>query len=248
MSLQFDQLSAFSVVHAGLLWEKFRNKFPLVEYKGTLAPTFETFGSNRPGTPQIRLQFAEAPDLPRLWFIDETSSQLVQFQQDRFIHNWRKVGNGANYPRYEAIRAKFVDELAALQTFLSEQGLGEIMPNQCELTYVSMLRIPAGIAPLKFLVPGENPHVGEFEDAAAMLRYRLNNEEGKPVGRITIQASPGVDPNGENVTQLTITGRGPPAEKSIPASMAFLDSTRCRRSHVCRHHYRRNAQLRDRKV
>jgi uncharacterized protein (TIGR04255 family) len=226
ISLQFAQLSTFSVVHAGLLWDKFKGRFPRVEYKGRLQPAFETFGLMKPSTPKLQLQLAEVPDLPRLWFVDSASSELVQFQPDRFIHNWRKVGEGSAYPRYEAIRASFLDELQTLQSFVSQHELGEITPNQCEVTYVNTLRVPQQERPFKFFQPIDVPQVGEFEDAGVTLRYRLNDSDGKPIGRITVQAVPGIDPNGENVTQLSITGRGPPSKPSIAAAMEFFDQAR----------------------
>lgn len=226
ISLQFAQLSTFGVVHAGLLWERFRSRFPRVEYKGQLQPTFETFGLSRPNAPRLRLEIAEVPDLPRLWFVDATSSELVQFQPDRFIHNWRKIGAGSSYPRYETIRASFLEELQTLQAFVLQHQLGEITPNQCEVTYVNTLRIPPGERSFIFFQPADNPHVGELEDVGMTLRYRLNDDSGKPIGRITVQAAPGIDPNGESVTQLSITGRGPPSNPSVAAAMEFFDRAR----------------------
>ena len=50
--------------------------------------------------------------------------------------NWRKVGEGDQYPRYERIRESFEEDFSTFAAFLRRQDLGELKLNQCEVTYV----------------------------------------------------------------------------------------------------------------
>jgi hypothetical protein len=52
--------------------------------------------------------------MPRFWFVNEVGTELLQFQLDRFVHNWRKTGEGIEYPRYERIRKKAPRDLHRL--------------------------------------------------------------------------------------------------------------------------------------
>jgi uncharacterized protein (TIGR04255 family) len=227
VSVQFAKLADFGIVHAGLLWEQFRSEFPIVEYRQPLLPVFETFGLDQPLTPpRIELQIAESMELPRLWFLDRENAELIQFQTDRFIHNWRKADTQRPYPRYEAIRERFLSELQALEAYLAQNALGKITPNQCEITYVNVFRVPNGVSALRHLNQIDVPAVGDFEDAALMGRYRFHDDDGHPIGRVLFQASPGFDASGERVIQLNITGRGPPNSTTFPAVLEMLDRAR----------------------
>jgi hypothetical protein len=43
----------------------------------------------------------EVPPIPRLSFANEQGNEMIQVQNDRFIKNWRKEGDGEQYPHYE---------------------------------------------------------------------------------------------------------------------------------------------------
>ena len=121
--MQFQQIANFGFVDIGPLWERFRERFGRVEYHPALAPTFETFGLPQAVMPPFQMNFGTFPQLPRCWFVNSTNNEVLQFQTDRFIHNWRKVEVANVYPRYEQIRANFAAELQVLQTFLTERVL-----------------------------------------------------------------------------------------------------------------------------
>ena len=85
LSLQFQPLRGFKSVHVGLLWHQFRDTFPLIEEHPPLDVFHETFGVPPPG--QVEVTIEEKPPLPRVWFLDESETKLIQIQADRFIHN-----------------------------------------------------------------------------------------------------------------------------------------------------------------
>lgn len=233
MSVQFDRLTSFSYVHVGALWERFKERFPDVSYQPPLAPSFETFDLPQSGAPEFQLQFGSVPELPRLWFVDPDNVELVQFQPDRFIHNWRKTGDAVSYPRYEVIRERFITEMEILREFALENNLGNLVPNQCEITYINTIpcrdRTPsspegifrwwADLGPTAF---------GDLESAGVQVSYLIPDSDGQPIGRIWVQSSPAIGPQGERIQMLSLVGRGPPASPSFDAVLEFFDNARSR--------------------
>src|SRR5208283_4945721 len=138
LSVQFKRLDQLRSAHIGLLWSRFRKRFPRTEDHGPLQPAFETF-DRKPTQLQlgVEVQTYDVPPLPRAWFLNETGTELVQVQPDRFIRNWRKVGETDEYVRYAHIKGKFVDDLREFEQFVADQGVGDVSPNQCEVTYVN---------------------------------------------------------------------------------------------------------------
>jgi uncharacterized protein (TIGR04255 family) len=137
ISVQFDPLTALRTPHLGLLWQDFRDRFPKTEEHPPLPPVIEKFGLL--GPPQIGVRFETSLPVPLCWFLNEAGTKLIQVQQDRFVHNWRKIGQSDEYPRYEHIRKTFEVELGIFCQFLAREQLGELVPNQCEVTYVNQI-------------------------------------------------------------------------------------------------------------
>jgi uncharacterized protein (TIGR04255 family) len=66
--------------------------------------------------------------------------RMIQVQPTRFHYNWNRVGG--EYPRYRRVREEFDRYFAAFCGFVADAKLGEVVPNQWELTYID--RIPRG--------------------------------------------------------------------------------------------------------
>src|SRR5258708_4700431 len=187
ISLQFRPLELVRSAHLGLLWNVFRDAgFARIEDHGELDQAFEDFDVKRSLRVGVRMQtFDDAPPLPRVWFLNEGQNELIQFQRDRFIVNWRQGAEAEQYPRYVRIRARFLSAFALFTEFLKSEKLGETVPTQCELTYVN--HIPAGKG---WTTHGEADHVvtvwkNEYsdsylsnpEDVAFFMRYRMHDEK-----------------------------------------------------------------------
>lgn len=231
LSVQFTPLAQFRTVHVGGLWERFRNRFKTFREQPPIEPVFETFGAQR-ASGQITLELRSGPPIPRLWFINEDETQLVQFQNDRFIHNWRKVGDAVNYPRYESIKEEFIGEIGELSNFLQEQSVGEIVPNQCEITYINHIRsgrnedlredlgrVLRVVSPMTSLSAGPLA----FEDARMSMRFVISSDENKPIGRLIVNAEPARDRDGTPIIVLTLIARGNPVEPTLEKAFDFLD-------------------------
>ena len=233
LSLQFQDIPAFGFADIGLLWERFRERFPKTAYQPPLAPTFETFGLRQGLTAQLQINFAQTPTIPRTWFLDEAGNEIVQFQANRFVRNWRKIGGADGYPRYEQIRERFKADLAEFNTYLAERKLGPLVPNQCEITYVNEIVVPKGTADptsavfkgMKFSAGAE---LGKPEDVTFTARYVISNSDGEPIGRMIAQSSPGLDQAGKPSVQFMLIARGPPNEPTTDAALDFMDIARDR--------------------
>src|SRR5438046_8808907 len=84
LSLQFEPVAGLTTAHLGLLWNRFREELPLIEELPPLPPTSERFGP--PFGARVEVTFVQKPPVPRLWFLNESKTELVQVQPDRLIH------------------------------------------------------------------------------------------------------------------------------------------------------------------
>ena len=229
LSLQFSSLSSLTTAHVGLLWRSFRDRLPLIEEHPPLASALESFAP--PSPPRVEVAFEDKPPVPRVWFVNEEKTELVQVQQDRFAHNWRKVGEGDTYPRYERIRERFRDEVSKFEAFIKEEGLGELAVNQCEVTYVNHIERAGGWEShgeieklLKNWVP--LPAAGFLpapEDALLRWRYRIPGGSG-PVGRLYVTVQPSWSAaDARPVWVMNLMARGAPIGAGIDGAFEFFD-------------------------
>ena len=136
VGVQFAPPPTYRSIDAHDVWELFRQVYPGVQEQPPLAPSFETFGT--PFGPQISFNFIGVGGHPRYLFTSIDQAELLQFQPDRFLHNWRRVpGKNNLYPRFELIIEKFENELNILERRLASYGKKQLDINQCEITYVN---------------------------------------------------------------------------------------------------------------
>src|ERR1700691_3519943 len=130
LSVQFESLRGISAAHLGLLWDEFSADFPRTEDQAALLPFVEEFPESPRAKLGLQLQAFEKPPVPRMWLINERGNQMIQVQADRFIRNWRKEGQGEEYPRYEQVKDSFQKDFDVFQRFLGDRNLGVPKINQ----------------------------------------------------------------------------------------------------------------------
>ena len=236
LSVQFSELRAYRTIHAGILWaQKFREAFPKVSEHPPLQPVFEAFGPKSPATSRFELKQLAGPPIPRLWFVNADDTELIQFQADRFIHNWRKTGSAGVYPRYESLRERFFEELDEVDRFLQGEGIGKIEPNQCEITYVNVVRLEDGtdirvrpeiaLRNWSAVAPGDaDPFatLPQMENVSFAVRYIMQHS-GEPIGRLYVSVQPASE---QPALRIDLTARGAPSEPTFAAVASFLDQAR----------------------
>src|SRR4051812_36926510 len=103
-ALQFAHPLPLNVVDLARLRDAYADRYPETEQHPAAPPI------QRSGQPEFQFTLGQGFQLPRLWFLDASSTQLVQLQADRLGWNWRKVRDTDEYCRYEATtRSAVVD-------------------------------------------------------------------------------------------------------------------------------------------
>jgi len=230
LSVQFEPLSGFRTSHFGLLWSDFRRQFPRTEEHPPRPPVIDQFGIRR--APKMDVRVEVALPVPQCRFLNDTGTELIQIQQDRFVHNWRKVGAGDEYPRYESVKRRFEQELGVFRQFLAREDLGELVPNQCEITYVNHIISGAGWE--------RHGELGEVitvwttrysdtflsgpEDIGLRVRYIIPGVDGSPIGRLLVSVDPAYRAEDDRpIYVLLLTARGRPIGQGIEGALGFLD-------------------------
>lgn len=232
LSIQFAALSQFRNAHAGLYWDKIRKQYPVASEQSPLVPAFETFGTPHL-PPRLQVQALATPPVSRHWFETADGEHLVQLQQDRILHNWRQRSSEMKYPRYESLCPKFEDEVDKLSAFLRAENLGELRPNQCEVTYINTISSTGAENPhdLARITPLWADHPGDAlsptpETTTIQTQFVLQREDG-PFGRVYVNFTPAYRTTDHApVVQLAVSARGRPSEETIPAAFALLDQLR----------------------
>ena len=102
LGVQFSPLQGAHVGHVGMLWQRYRDRFPNVSQQLPISHTIERPGVQfQGGLPTISMMaLGEMPQ--RTWFVNSENTDLIQVQSDRFIRNWRRYHDSTiPYPSYE---------------------------------------------------------------------------------------------------------------------------------------------------
>lgn len=165
-------------------------------------------------TPTLNLLTGAPP--VRLWLQSADQTRMVQLQRDWIASNWQKAGGGATYPRYGTIEAFFLKVWDDLSRFVGGRAHGSITAEQCELSYINHI-FPGDVwvhcgqlSKVLRLAGDAGDFLPEPEDGQFLFRYRIPFE-GRDVGRLYVQAVPGLRPLDQlPVIQLNMTARGAP--------------------------------------
>jgi len=222
VGVQFAPAIGYQQILAGEVWGLFRTDFPVVEEHPPIPPAFETFGL--PSGAQINLGFITGAQHDRFWFLSDSRAELIQFQQDRLLHNWRKVGEQTAYPRFEAMIVRFQREMTALETYFSSLSPQRLICNQAEISYINHISpfSDNALGWLRVLDTGDQPP----EDVSAVFRRVVRDRNGKRIGRLICEIQTAVGGKGERMFILTLTCRGGPEGDKIADVIDFLTAGR----------------------
>ncbi|MGH7228463.1 MAG: TIGR04255 family protein [Nitrospiraceae bacterium] len=224
LGVEFSPLKGWDVQHFGLFWREIRNEYPHVQ----VVPPARGHEDEPPqSVPRIEL----VTHLPtRCWFVNGSRTRLIQIQNDRFFHNWRKAGSTEVYPHYETIRPVFERDWLGFIKFLESERLTPPDVKTCEITYVNHLEMGKGwdsFADLSSVIslwqrPSEARCLTNPEVVAISARYLLSGNT-----RLSISVTPGIrDADATEILQLTLTARGGPSSSEIADLWAWFDPAR----------------------
>lgn len=222
LSVSFEPLERFRSAHAGGLWNRVRDRFPITEDQPELAPATEEPAA--PAAPP-RFELMERPRL-RTWFQSADGTQLLQIQHDRMAYNWKRGPESQPYPSYEEVERGFLELLPIVVDFIGREGLGQIVPTQAELTYVNHIRerhdqinrvigLWRGAERDGFLPP--------VEDVRFTARYLIIDDTKKMIGRLMAELQPAyVTSTRAEILNLNMIARGKPIGSGIDGAITFL--------------------------
>ena len=223
--IQFNPLMGYQQIYAGEVWNLFRKEFPKAEEHAPISPAFETFGLPTAGN---QFGFITGTPHSRFWFLRPGGDELIQFQHDRFLHNWRKVGDETNeYPRFESMIDRFRSEVTQLEVYLNALTAQALPINQCEISYINHIAPSADMSLsasnwLRFV----NFSDKEPEDFALSFLEVIYDIDNAPQGRLICEASIGIKGDGRRVIILTLTVRGAPKQNTIESALDFISNGR----------------------
>lgn len=225
VGVQFSAPPGYSAIYAREVWELYRENYPNLTQLAPIAPTFETFGASALAQPpSVQLVFNQGNFAhPRYWFLSSDGHDLIQFQSDRLLHNWRQVEGSGEYPRFEPTIGLFGTELRRLSEFMArfDQGKG-LAISQTELSYINFIREPDGTTPrpdkyLRFLHTGDRV----IEGYSGTFRQVFIVKENLGA-RLYVETANGSDALGRQGIVLNLTLRGAPADNSIGSAIEYL--------------------------
>jgi uncharacterized protein (TIGR04255 family) len=209
--ITFKSLDRLLAPHLGMYWEKVKDRYSGCAERPPLVPVIEAPA----GRDQVDLEFVDVPPIPRIWFVNQESNELIQVQRDRFLHNWRKKDEDTRYPKYKSVISEFNAQIRTFSEFLAKHDLGEIEPIQFELTYVN--HIPQGdcwesASDLSQLFVAFNKQVchQQFLPDVEGLNWTTTFALPNDSGRLYVQLRTAVksDDNQKKLLQLNLTARG----------------------------------------
>jgi uncharacterized protein (TIGR04255 family) len=227
IGVQFRPLTSLRAVHLGVLWERWREDYPILEEQPPLEPTFEQkgpiFGS------QVQLSFGPPP-MMRHWFLNDDGSRLLQVQRDRLVLNWRRIDSLDPYPRYEALRDTLLSRLSEFTRFIREFDLGSVEITQSEINYINAIEVGNGLkkpGQVELILNSWKPshevhHLGEPEEVRITQVFPLTHPAGMPA-RLYVSIEPAQRQDGEPFLLLTFTVRGSPPGGGPDDATAFLN-------------------------
>ena len=238
LGVQFEQL-AMNVRHLGLLSELYKTKFPNLQNQPTLPHAIERKGVYSATAPQF-LTMTSADQIPRLWMLNSDETELLQFQTDRFMRNWRRYHrDDLPYPSYDGyIRNEFLTDYQTFCKFCLDQGWSEPAVDQCEVTYVNHIKHSSVWS--EFAQLGRVSTAWSADSFAAagipadLIGYRTRHELSEAdtfLGYLYVQldsayAVPPSDVQGSEpvpLIQLQLTARGRPPAGGLVGVTRFMD-------------------------
>lgn len=229
LGIQFSQPKAYQQIFALKVWELFMDDYPKVQEQPPLQPNFEVFGLPSQGTVISHLNFGIDGLLHnRYWFLTKNGDELIQFQQDRLLHNWRKIGNQTNqYPRFESMIERFESEINKFQKYINSfEVQEELQINQCEISYINHITDTDGIKNFSDWLNFISDEKITLEGFNLRFNEVIKNKNDKPMGRLICEVTLGLTQEGKWMILFTLTVRGAPEASDVNSALDFLKTGR----------------------
>lgn len=220
IGMQFVPFTRFRSAHIGLLWERFRKDFPVVEQA---APIVDAPGTYPPIDPTTGIPY------PRTWFINLSESRLVQFQADRLYYNWRTKDSEPEYPRFPEISGRFFEVYGQMEKWAEAADLGVVEISGLTLTYTNHIqlddavrRVDAVRELLRDFQWSDSPK--RFLPSPQNLSWSVAFSMPDNAGRLNAKISEGVrTSDGQKLFVIELSVTGQPVDKTLAGMRQWFD-------------------------
>lgn len=175
-----------------------KEEYPGIQYQPRLPPTPmpEQLGL-AVGLPLVPVAFQLSVGPPqatldRIWLIGNDDSLLIQIQNDRFIHNWRR--RAAGYPHFEALHAAFWQRFGEFREVAKNLSM-PVEPQLLEVSYINWIS-DIDMNQQFFFAPAKAGAVelryakSTYEPVLWSAVYNVNRDE-RALGRINVNCQSG---------------------------------------------------------
>jgi uncharacterized protein (TIGR04255 family) len=229
LGVYFRPIKEFTVAHQGALWDRcFRQRFPKLEERAPVEEAREVFGDELTAAPLIRWQISDRPSSPRLWASSEDGQHILQIQRNAVLTNWLKTEDVTKYLSYDRRSECFATDLRQVDHYLKSEGIGEITPTTCLVTYVNHIDCddPSQLSPV--LAATLSFWQSRTSDGWLPDPDKLNLQFGFPFpdrsGRLSVHIAPAVQRSGkQHLLRMDLTARGTPKSRELATAMNWLD-------------------------
>lgn len=231
MAVQFGRLRSLTSVELLEFWRThLREDYPVASEREAYQVPVETFDVPS-GELQVHMELSPSPQRLRYWFLSESNEYLAQLQNDWLAFNWRKISSEAGYRHYSYGEERLRDLYLKLGDFCRGSNLGDLRPQQVEISYVNHISATDGgwsqHSDLGLILRAVSPphDAGNLplpELASYTAQYVVSAENGSPLGRLHVEAQPRLTEGGP-AFMLRLTYRGSPESPHIEGVFAALD-------------------------
>jgi len=151
---------------------------------------------------------------PRVWFLSEDQTRLVQLQSDRLVFNWRQLDrSNPSYSSYEIVWKNFQQAMQALTQFSAKYLDKKIEADFVELLYINLIPFSdfGGAANIEACIPSMSfskmPKAYLAEPNAVNFMWDIPIEEARSTLRIQGLTGPDVV-TGEPMLRMDLLQRG----------------------------------------
>jgi len=146
------------------------------------------------------------------------------------VVNWRQLDTGEPYLRFSGLMSMLTEAVQLLGVFLDEEKLGNIAPDQAELTYVNHIRAGEKGShrnPLsRYLTYWRSEpaswNLGTAEEASFRTQYVLKREGGA-LARLFVELESGYTASTRApIYVMNLIARGAPRASTVESSFEFF--------------------------
>lgn len=225
IGVQFAPIPNYTSIHSHGIWRLFKEDFPTAQEHPRIAPQFETFGGSNPA-PNTGLRVGPPQGGNRIWFLSKTEDQVIQFQQDKLLTNWRKRPSLKPYPRFEICAQSFEDCLERLSEHCQSEFSYSLDINQAEVSYINIIPVE-DFSEIDFWSKHWSANASNVEALNINFSEVVERANGAPYARLScvIQSVYTVDRKNKGFS-VSLTFRGRPDGNNMRSAMDFIVSGR----------------------